>query len=398
MGEMHNIKIPVLDIIQGEDCCGCSACSQVCPVNIIDMRRDKEGFLYPTIIKDNCINCNQCISVCPIVNSKKSDVDSHIYAGYSKDKNGVMSASSGGIFEKLAIKFLDTYEDSYVVGARWSEDCKHVFHEISNDKEHVLQFRTSKYIQSEKQDVFKSIKNLLDKNSNVMFVGTPCEVAGLKYYLKKEYDNLLLIDFLCKGPTSQSFMEDYVDAYNKKEKSNMTYVNMRYKWEKMDIWIPQFIKVRFSNGKEKMKEFYNSTIGHAFKIVQRPSCYNCRYYGFNKLSDITLGDYHGINKEYTFYNKYGVSLIFVNSPKGEKIFRNIKDLLFLCEVDKESVCKDNPYIERNNKKNSKRDEFISLFNEKNLKYAVGKTISFKDRVKMIIPWQIQRKFIKANRK
>lgn len=398
------LKSPVFNYIEYEDCCGCSACSQVCPASIISMEKDSEGFLYPRTDISKCINCGKCVNACPIVNSKSNltnriEKEQILYAGYAKKEDTVLEGSSGGIFEILAMEFLKKYKDnSYVVGAAWSDDFKHVNHCFASSYEGIVELRTSKYIQSEKNDCYKRIKELLKQGCYILFVGTPCEVSGLKKYLNKEYDNLLSVDFICKGPTSQLFLDEYIDFLNKKYRSNVSYLNMRYKWNNIDIWIPQFIMVKFSNGRERLREFYNTYIGHAFRIVQRPSCYNCKYIGFNKKSDITLGDYHGIKNSETFFNNKGTSLIVLNSLKGEHFFDSVKQKLFLVNVSKEKICNDNPKINEKNVKNKEREHFIEVFKKEGIKKAVLKTISMKEKCKLFIHWKIQRKLIKSKRK
>lgn len=393
---------PTFQYIQLEDCCGCSACSMICPSRIIKMQQDKEGFLYPAVQKNKCVSCGLCVNVCPVITGKEKQNKKQgtlgCFAGSAKKGKAVLEGSSGGVFETLAKIFLASYENAYVVGAVWKKDFTGVEHIIISNVLELEPLKTSKYVQSDKGDVYRQVKELLKEKNHVMFVGAPCEVAGLKNYIRVEEPNLLCVDFLCKGPTSPLFIKDYVKAEEKKKGAHITYLNMRYKWEKLDIWIPQFICIKFSNGKQKLKEFYNTYIGHAFRIVQRNSCYNCKYIGFDKVSDITLADYHGAQRKEEFFNPLGTSLVMVHTAEGSYWVDKIMDLCDFVPVTEEKIQKDNPYIKTGNKKNPMRDEFMEIYQRKGLRKAVLKTTSIKDKLKMVLPWELQRKFIKTNRR
>lgn len=393
--------IPVFNEISKNQCCGCTACENVCPVQIIKMTSDNEGFLYPEADMNKCIHCNQCVRTCPqIIKAEISDYKTQIYAGSAVKLETVLGGSSGGIFELIAKKFLGNKDENYLYGVAWDDDFKSAKHIGINQVAQLEPLKTSKYIQSDKQRVYTEIKEKLKADKNVMFVGTPCEVAGLKKYLGEiSTGHLFTVDFICKGPTSALFMKKYIEEIEHKKKSKVTYVNMRYKWKKLDSWIPQFIMVKFSNGKSMLKEFYNTEIGHAFRILQRPSCYQCIYTGTSKVSDITLGDYHGIKKNDAFYNKIGTSVVMINSLKGSDMIKSLIDAheVELYEQSIESVCNANPMFVKTGQVNDKRSELAENIQSNSIKKSVASVISIKDKAKMIIPWRIQRKIIMAKK-
>ena len=395
-------NVPVFDYMKKSDCSGCSACAAVCPAGAIEMQPNSEDFLYPKFCMEKCIACNKCVSFCPQINIKANSCEnlSTIYAGSANEQKIVMAGSSGGIFELLARYFFETNcFPCWIYGAVWDSDFKGVSHDCINCIGDVGRLRTSKYVQSKKKNVFCEISEKLNNDHAVMFVGAPCEVAGLKAYLGREFEKLITVDFVCKGSTSPLFMRKYIDEIEAKAKSHVSYVNMRYKWEQMDNWIPQFIKVGFKNGKQIMKEFYNTPIGHAFRMVQRSSCYNCRYVGFDKCSDITLGDYHGLKREDVFFNSYGTSVVVANTVKGKMIIEKIRKVgcANLQEVSSSRIAEDNPAFFKASTENGKRELLISYVRKYSLEKSVKKVISKKDRLKMIIPWQIQRWILKQKR-
>ena len=175
---------PTFQYIQLEDCCGCSACSMICPSRIIEMQQDKEGFLYPAVQKNKCVSCGLCVNVCPVITGKEKQNKKQgtlgCFAGSAKKGKAVLEGSSGGVFETLAKIFLASYENAYVVGAVWKKDFTGVEHIIISNVLELEPLKTSKYVQSDKGDVYRQVKELLKEKNQVMFVGSPCEVAGLK--------------------------------------------------------------------------------------------------------------------------------------------------------------------------------------------------------------------------
>lgn len=398
---MDKIEIPVFQEIEKKDCSGCSACVNICPVQIIEMLYDEEGFLYPEADMQKCIHCNQCVKSCPQVGDlAKINNEFKLFAGSAIQEKTVLHGSSGGIFELIAKIFLEKSKDNYLYGVVWDDDFRSVKHIGINSISHLEALKTSKYIQSDKNHIFAEIKEKLNSNSGVMFVGTPCEVAGLKKFLSNvNCEKLITIDFICKGPTSPLFMKKYIEEIEAKQSAKVTYVNMRYKWEKLDCWIPQFILIKFDNSKSILKEFYNTEIGHAFRILQRPSCYKCKYTGTNKLSDITLGDYHGVKTTDVFYNNLGTSIVMANSKRGYEIVECLigDKLVDFYEQNIATVCEVNPNFAKGGMINCKRQQLAKDIQTKSLKKSIGNVISIKDKIKMLIPWKIQRKIIMAKK-
>ena len=183
----------MLQIINKEDCCGCSACVQICPKCCISMYEDNEGFLYPEINKDICVNCHLCENVCPVLHQGNPHQTLRTYAAKNKKEDIRSQSSSGGVFSLLAEYIID--RGGVVFGARFNEKWE-VIHDYVEVKEGIAAFRGSKYVQSQIGDSYKKVEFFLKQSREVLFSGTPCQIAGLNYYLRKKYDNLLTVDLV----------------------------------------------------------------------------------------------------------------------------------------------------------------------------------------------------------
>lgn len=308
------------------------------------------------------------------------------YGAYSKDEKNILNSSSGGIFFEIVKWFESNYpNDFFICGAVWDDDFKGVHHVLSSLSKDIDRMRISKYVQSKKGTIFAEIKTKLENGKFILFTGCPCEVAGLKSYLGKEFDNLFTVDFMCKGSLSPSVMKEYIELVERRNKSKVAGINMRYKWKKLDIWIPQFIRLDFESGKYIVKEFYNTEIGHAFRIMQRPACYSCPFTEKNKVSDFTMGDFHGAKETMAFFNPRGISTIFVNNKRGEEILSGISDAIVFQEADIN-------YIYDHNKgfKDITREEFGLEFEKNGLVSALNKSLCRKDKIKMNLPTKFVR--------
>ena len=198
-------------------CCGCMACVSVCPKQCIKMIEDEEGFLYPEIDASRCIDCKLCEKVCPELCQKEERSPLSVYAAKNKNEQIRLASSSGGIFTLLAEKVID--EDGVVFGARFNEKWD-IVHDYKETKEGLVAFRGSKYVQSYMGDCYQKVKSFLQQGREVMFTGTPCQIAGLKNYLRKDYDNLLTVDVVCHGVPSPKVWRIYLDEIARKGGKN----------------------------------------------------------------------------------------------------------------------------------------------------------------------------------
>ena len=286
------MKNKSIEKLQKEKCSGCSACYPVCPTNAITMEYDEEGFLYPIVIHKKCTNCGLCSKVCPELNfefdNKKTP---QCYAMQAADEIR-MKSSSGGMFTILADYIFE--RGGFVCGAAFNknENWK-VEHIIIEKKEDLDKLRGSKYVQSDKKDIFKKIKELLGKDKYVLFSGCPCEVAGLKNFLRKDYDKLILVDLLCASTESPKIWEKYLkENFADKEIKNITFRDKAsFGWTlQLNVYFEDEDYYRGSNSQNEYCRFFSS------HIMSRKSCYKCSFSSLPRVGDITIGDFWNIDR------------------------------------------------------------------------------------------------------
>lgn len=306
-----------------ENCCGCTACYHICKQKAITLQQDRLGYFYPIIDTSKCVKCGLCDRVCPMLNNgqKLKDPYPQCYGLKNKDKDIRLSSSSGGAFSLLANSIINMGGVFY--GAIYDSDMK-VIHACSDDVKDIQLYRGSKYVQSDLNGCFKDIKTQLSSKT-VMFTGTPCQIQGLKNYLCKPYDNLITVDLICHGVASPFLFADYIKYLNKKYRKRVTYINMKDK--KKRGWRHSSVAVYFADGSVSRDNFYTRFWRRLYgsRLTMRPSCTCCPFTSMKRCSDITIGDFWGVDNKYpSFFEDNGVSLCLINSDKGERIFSSIK--------------------------------------------------------------------------
>ena len=341
-------------ICNRDECTGCSACVEVCPKKCIEIKFDKLGFYYPEINVTACIDCNACVNVCPSINQIEKNKTNFIYKAYSLDKTVLKESTSGGIFSELSVEVLN--KGGVVFGAAF-DDKFNVRHIDINTIDELYKLRGSKYIQSNTVGTFILVRQLLKENKPVLYTGTPCQIAGLKCYLKKEYPNLILCDFLCHGVGSTKVFHDYLQYLSEQYKSSPQFITFRNK--ALGYKKSKFL-VQFKNKKCFSCYSYQSafTYGFSSKLLVRESCITCKYTTTERVSDITIADYAGSDISLE-EKKNGVSTIICNTAKGQTILSACKDRLFLQKKEIDEIISftnnfNNPYY-----KNPKRESFFN---------------------------------------
>ncbi len=358
-----------------EECCGCTACVNICPVGCISMQPDEEGFLYPNIDKEKCIECQKCETVCPIKNKKNNTKEVEAICARAKDLKIVKDSTSGGFFTPIAQDVLDN--NGIVVGAICNDDNK-IEHIIvnSNNKEDLSKLRGSKYVQSDLKDLFAIVRSELKIGTKVCFTGTPCQVSGLLNYLEKEYENLITIDMICKGVPSPKLWKKYVEYQEKKYNSKIKQVSFR---KKTYGYHSGTMELAFENGKKyrgsgrvdyHLKSFYKD-------ICSRPSCYDCSFKSDKHPSDYTIFEsWHastvvpGLKDD-----DLGYTSVFINSARGRNLFSEIKDKYEWYPIDKEQAIElDGIMVRNNSKPHPKRNEFYKDLDKESLDKHVARFI------------------------
>lgn len=299
-------------------CCGCSACAMKCPKHCITMQEDSEGFLYPVVNETDCIDCGLCEKVCHELHPYDERKPLNVYAAINKDEQLRMNSSSGGIFYLLAEKTLS--EGGVVFGVRYDDDWQVVL-DYAETMEDVKLFMGSKYVQARTGSSYKDAEIFLKQGRNVLFSGSPCQIAGLHHYLRKEYENLTTVDFVCHGVPSPKVWGRYLDEVVKTGKHAINDVKFRNKgngWKKFNFVLTYSQEERtyslcsWHQQNHYMRAFLSD-------MILRPSCHDCRAKQGRSHSDITIADFWGINIEMPeMDDDKGTGLVLVNTEKGHQ--------------------------------------------------------------------------------
>lgn len=377
----------MINIIEKRRCCGCSACMQVCPGQCIKMIQDDEGFLYPSVDENKCIKCGLCINSCPVLKQKNSQKPNIYYAGFNKDADIRINSSSGGIFFLLADRIISN--GGIVFGARFDEDFQ-VMIDWADTMDKVATFCGSKYLQARVGNSYLHCKSFLDNGRKVLFSGTPCQVAGLFHYLKKPYNNLIALDFICHGVPSPGVWQRYLDEVVGVGNRNISYLSFRdktYGWKNYSLSIyyqKDSASFRF------ISPFKENPYMQAFlrNLILRPSCYMCPVKEGRSHSDITIADFWGIQTvNPSMDDDKGTSLILVNSEKG-------KDWLPFEQMQISVVTEDvllyNTAYNTSAKENPNRERFFEDYNSgQNLSSLVKKYTKTKKKQLILKATQYQ---------
>lgn len=342
----------MIDLKDNANCCGCEACAQICPKECISLNRDVEGFLYPKVNIENCIKCGLCENVCPVIHQDEKREPKAIYAAKNPDEKVRKESSSGGLFTMLAESVIN--RGGVVFGARWNEQWE-VIHDYVETPDVIALFRGSKYVQSRIGDNYKKAKQFLQEGRQVLFTGTPCQVAGLRRFLRKEYENLLLVDFICHGVPSPLVWKRYLQEIIKKRRiGTIQSIDFR---DKSEGWSNYCFNVKGSNSSFSEGNSANIYMrGFVKDLYLRPSCHSCPTKKLKSGSDITIADFWGISAMHPeFDNNKGVNLVVVNTTKGVDVYK-ILDLD--CIISDKRAFKFNPSISHSSPKHKDREAFF----------------------------------------
>lgn len=350
----------MIDITDKSKCCGCSACVQGCPKQCITMQTDKEGFLYPKVDKEKCIDCGLCEKVCPIINHGEKRTPLAVYAAKNMNEEVRLNSSSGGVFTLLAENVI--LQGGVVFGARFNEELE-VVHSCTETVEGLSAFRGSKYVQSNIGDSYQKAEMFMKGGRKVLFSGTPCQIAGLKRYLRKEYENLLTVECVCHGVPSPKVWKEYL----KEVKANCgatSILDVCFR-DKSTGWKSYSVSYKCKSKQDVYKRYsaqhYDSPFMSAFlgDFILRPSCYSCVAKAGSSGADIALADFWGIEKILPqFDDDKGCNLLIDYS--GRASYENGCELL---TASYEDAVKYNPAVVRPVNKPLNRDFFFHCFNK-----------------------------------
>lgn len=356
------MKAKLFDMPQ--QCCGCSACAMTCPTQCISMKPDEvEGFLYPVVDTKKCIDCGACVRVCPLKDSLKLSENREAFAMLHRDEAYRYSCTSAGAFEVICRNFCGK-SPSVVFGVVLDESLT-VRHCAIDGMDSLRPFRKSKYVQSELADTFRKVKQALVAGKRVVFSGSPCQVDGLRHFLKRDYENLLLVDFVCHGVPSQKVFRACISELEQKQKSSVKQVIFRNKVKLEGEWNCLGMEYSFENGDTVTQHYPPCTYmtGFLSELYLRPSCHSCKYASMSRVSDITMGDSWGMDAYdagLSMRVTNGTSLIMLNTAKGSGALSRCSEDYSLVPVPIELLPKAQKQLVEPSKPHRCRSRFFAL--------------------------------------
>jgi coenzyme F420-reducing hydrogenase beta subunit len=360
----------MIQIKDKSQCCGCWACENICPKHCIEMKPDHEGFLYPQIKQEVCIDCGLCEKVCPNLGEKQNDtLPIKHYIIQNKNKEELRKSNSGGFFSVISGYAIQN--QGVVFGASF-DDKMELRHTHAETITECYPFRGSKYVQSQIKDNYKKAKKFLEQGKLTVFSGTPCQIAGLKSYLRKDYENLITVDLVCRGVPSPLLLKKYLEYHSKEKNSPIINYLSRDKYYGYSY---STASIFFKN---KNKSYHKGMESDAmlrlyFKnICSRPSCYQCHYKTIHRISDFTIFDCWDAPSTSKEFSNKGATNVFIHTPKGKAIFEEIKQhFIFHTENIYKIIKRDGIMIKNTIPMNPHRKQFFQDLNQKTFKKLIN---------------------------
>lgn len=366
----------MIDQFSEINCNGCQMCKDICAQNAISYQVNKQGFWFPKVDYSKCVKCSLCVRKCPnktkVFNDKTMPL---VKAVWSVDDDVRMDSTSGGLFYELARDIL-LNKKGYVVGCIYDDDYKGAHQVIIDSIDELKPLMVSKYVESNAEGIYVKITEALKTGKIVLFVGAPCQCAALYSYLGKDYDNLFVVDFLCRGANSPKAHRKYVEYLEKKYNSKI--VSLRSK-DKRNGWERFGQSAVFENGKEYFlphEEDLRVVAYHRGNLMVRESCLDCKFKNLPRYSDITLGDFWGIKPEEVRDIDKGISLCFINSDKGKLLMEEISNRVESIDKTLDDAKRGNPAIYCSASSSKNRNVFLNSLDDMQFDKLVNK---YKDK-------------------
>ena len=360
-------------------CTGCSACYAVCNFNAIVMLEDELGVLHPEIVEDKCKKCGLCEKVCPVIRKNDKLTPQKCYAAYTKNERDVKSVASGGLATAFGRAVLN--EGGVVFGTCLGKEARFM---CAETEEALENFKGSKYVYVFPDKIYREVKEKLDLGKLCLFVGTPCQVDGLKSFLRKEYENLITVDLICHGTPPFSYLKEHLS------KVKEPYEKVSFRGEN-NFSLTCYNKegsVIYSMS-HHLDEYFYSFLN---ALTYREACYSCQYARGERVSDITIGDFWGLASDALGGYKGRKSVALINTEKGMSFFEKVNDDIVFEERNVKEAVSGNAQLRAPSKKPSNREVFAETYRHNGFDAAMKKAgvtqkikmNKFKSRIKMLI--------------
>lgn len=356
------------EICAHEECTGCTACSSICGKSAISFKPDALGFLYPEIDQEKCVNCGLCSRTCPNNSSVLKAIPQDSFVGYANDSEEQLTSSSGGIASAISRWIIKN--DGVVFGC-YAESIDNISHIRVDKEEDLVKLKGSKYVQSDMRNCYSLVRKDVLNNKKVLFIGTPCQVAGLKSFLRKEYQNLITMDFVCHGVPSQRILKESLKSKALDFGHRDYNVSFRRKTRKGKKYISSYgLFVKDQKDHKNYNYIYEGLYpkdmyitGFLSALFYRNSCYQCHYTTPERVSDITVGDYGDSDEEYNFMEgkKLLLSMITVNTSKGKSVLDKMQGILNVAHIDYAKLVAEQGQLRQPMKRHKHRDIFETNF-------------------------------------
>lgn len=356
-----------MEICPKDKCTGCYACVNACARGCISMKEDELGCVHPVVDEEKCVHCNLCSISCPNNVLMNFSYPIKCYASWIKDKDKRKICASGGIGTIMSEYVIN--QGGVVFGSRYDENLTPIM-TYTESLEELERFKGSRYVQSlVGENTYKQAKDFLRAGRMVMFVGTPCQIAGLKTFLRKEYENLITVDLICHGVCPTSYL-----------KNEILYLSEKYKLT--DISDIRFRGNDGNNFREKLlrldeaQQYYIK--GFLLGVSMRENCYSCNYARPERISDITIGDFIGLGKDKPFnYPKANVSSVTINSSRGNSFYEEVSksmDSLVNIERDYQERLQYKPSLVHPFERHPLNAKFVELYRQHGYLFAIHETL------------------------
>lgn len=369
-------------ICNHDKCTGCAACKDVCPKQCITMQPDELDALHPIVDDSICINCGLCEKTCPNNRELSYKLPHKVWAAWSNDNDVRRTSASGGIACELYRYWIKN--GGVATGVVYDRDdgCHFILLEKESD---IKTVQNSKYTFSETAGIYKVVKQKLQAGISVLFIGVPCQVAGLYGFLKKEYDNLVTVDIICHGMPPATYLEQHIKSIEGKKKEYTC--QLFFRDPKYYTYTYTFT-LKNNNGKEfynkKVLTHDNYQLGYHRALIYRENCYSCNYAREERISDLTIGDFSGLGRFAPFeYDKHNVSCILENTDKGSALLKKLNGALSMFERPACEAFEVEKQLKSPSVKHSRRSIFEKVY-RKTRNYELASNIALKEEKKKAV--------------